>query len=114
MGTFSEILTPRDIKNETPQPPATLHARKNHVPILGNLHPFGRRHNNHINGAPHRQSINKMKRIYTQPHDSAYIGSTEGPDWMSEETADRLNDATAPAYIQDEDGHRHFFDLCPV
>ena len=55
-----------------------------------------------------------MKRIYTQPHDSAYIGSTEGPDWMSEETADRLNDATAPAYIQYEDGHRHFFDLCPV
>ena len=42
------------------------------------------------------------------------IGSTEGPDQISEETADRLADATAPAYIQDEDGHRHFFDLCPV
>jgi hypothetical protein len=55
-----------------------------------------------------------MKRITHAPADSAYIGSTEGPDQMSEETADRLNDATAPAYIQDEDGHRHFFDLCPV
>jgi hypothetical protein len=55
-----------------------------------------------------------MKRIEHAPADSAYIGSTEGPNTMSEETADRLNDATAPAYIQDEDGHRHFFDLCPA
>jgi hypothetical protein len=55
-----------------------------------------------------------MKRIQHAPQDSAYIGSTEGPDTMSEETADRLDDATAPAYIQDEDGNRHFFDLCPA
>jgi hypothetical protein len=55
-----------------------------------------------------------MKRIQHAPADSAYIGSTEGPDTMSEEIADRLTDATAPAFIQDEDGHRHFFDLCPA
>jgi hypothetical protein len=55
-----------------------------------------------------------MKRINHPPQDAAYIGSTEGPDQISEETADRIADATAPAYIQDEDGHRHFFDLCPV
>ena len=55
-----------------------------------------------------------MKRIEHAPHDAAYIGSTEGPDQISEETADRLDDATAPAYIQDPDGSRHFFDLCPV
>jgi hypothetical protein len=54
-----------------------------------------------------------MKRITHAPADAAYIGSTEGPDQISEETADRLNDATAPAYIQDPDGCRHFFDLCP-
>jgi hypothetical protein len=55
-----------------------------------------------------------MKRITQAPADAAYIGSTEGPDQISEETADRIEDATAPAYIQDEDGHRHFFDLCPA
>jgi hypothetical protein len=55
-----------------------------------------------------------MKRYTadTLPHDAAYIGSTEGPDQMSEETADRIEDATAPAYIQDQDGTRHFFELC--
>ena len=55
-----------------------------------------------------------MKRIQHAPADAAYIGSTEGPDQISEETADRIEDATAPAYIQDEDGRRHFFDLCPL
>lgn len=50
----------------------------------------------------------------TLPGDAAYIGSTEGPDTMSKATADRLDDATAPAYIQDQDGTRHFFDLCPL
>ena len=29
-----------------------------------------------------------------------------------DEAADQAA-ATAPAYIQDEDGHRHFFELCP-
>jgi hypothetical protein len=55
-----------------------------------------------------------MKRITHAPQDSAYIGSTEGPDQISEETADRIEDATALAYIQDPDGCRHFFDLCPL
>jgi len=48
------------------------------------------------------------------PEGAAYIGSTEGPNQLSEETADRIGDATAPAYIKDQDGHRHFFDLCPI
>jgi hypothetical protein len=55
-----------------------------------------------------------MKRIQHAPQDAAYIGSTEGPDAMSEETADRIDDSTAPAYTQDPDGTRHFFDLCPL
>jgi hypothetical protein len=55
-----------------------------------------------------------MKRITHAPADAAYIGSTEGPDQISEETADSIDDATAPAYIQDPDGCRHFFDLCPA
>lgn len=57
-----------------------------------------------------------MKRYTpdTLPHDAAYIGSTEGPDRMSEETADRLNDTTAPAFTQDQDGTRHFFELLPL
>lgn len=55
-----------------------------------------------------------MKRYTadTMPHSADYIGSTEGPDQMSEELADLLADAIAPAYIQDEDGTRHFFELC--
>lgn len=55
-----------------------------------------------------------MRKIDHAPAGAAYIGSSEGRDQISEETADRLSDATAPAYIQDEDGTRHFFDLCPV
>ena len=58
-----------------------------------------------------------MKRFNSDqalPEGAAYLGSTEGPDQMSEETADRLDDATAPAYIKDTDGRRHFFDLCPT
>jgi hypothetical protein len=57
-----------------------------------------------------------MKRYTndTIPNEAAYIGSSEGRDQVSEETADHLSDATAPAYIQDEDGTRHFFDLCPL
>ena len=55
-----------------------------------------------------------MKRYNadTLPHSAEYIGSTEGPDQMSEETADRLDDAIAPAYIQEPDGSRSFFELC--
>ena len=39
-----------------------------------------------------------MKRYTpdTLPHSAEYIGSTEGPDQISEELADRLDDATAP------------------
>ena len=55
-----------------------------------------------------------MKRYTpdTLPHSAEYIGSTEGPDQISEELADRLDDTIAPAYMQDEDGQKHFFELC--
>jgi hypothetical protein len=56
-----------------------------------------------------------MKR-YTQdtlPRDAAYIGSTEGPDRISTLVLDLLDDTVAPAYTQDQDGTRHFFELCP-
>jgi hypothetical protein len=46
------------------------------------------------------------------PIDAVYLGSTEGPDRMSEETADLIDDSIMPAYIV-EDGRHHYFDLCP-
>ena len=57
-----------------------------------------------------------MKRYTpdTLPHDAAYIGSTEGPDTMSEFLADLLADAIAPAYITEPDGSTSFFELCPL
>ncbi len=45
------------------------------------------------------------------PKTAAYIGSTEGPDTMSEATADELDRAAEPAFFKDEEGTRHFFDL---
>jgi len=48
------------------------------------------------------------------PSSAAYIGSTEGPDQISEETADRIDEAGEPVFFQDEDGHKHFFDLQPA
>ena len=55
-----------------------------------------------------------MKRytLDTLPQDAAYIGSTEGPDTMSEFLADLIADAIAPAYITEPDGSRSFFELC--
>ena len=55
-----------------------------------------------------------MKRYTadTLPQDAAYIGSTEGPDQISEFLADLIEDATAPAYITEPDGSRSFFELC--
>jgi hypothetical protein len=53
-------------------------------------------------------------RAKTLPHDAEYIGSTEGPSQMSEDLADRIDDAIEPAYTQDADGTRHFFELCPL
>lgn len=57
-----------------------------------------------------------MKRYTadTLPHDAAYIGSTEGPDTISEFLADLIADAIAPAYIQEPDGSASFFELCPL
>ena len=56
-----------------------------------------------------------MKRYTpeTLPHDAQYIGSTEGPDTISTQVQDLIDDTIAPAYIQDQDGTRHFFELCP-
>jgi hypothetical protein len=53
---------------------------------------------------------------YTQntlPADAAYIGSSEGPDQISQELDDRLADAIAPAFFKDPDGHRHFLIFAP-
>jgi len=56
-----------------------------------------------------------MKRYTAEtiPASAAYIGSTEGHETISESVADMLNDTIAPAYVQDEDGTKHFFELCP-
>tara|TARA_R110000782_G_scaffold206223_1_gene294896 strand:- start:886 stop:1062 length:177 start_codon:yes stop_codon:yes gene_type:complete len=55
-----------------------------------------------------------MHQIFNPPADAVYIGCTEGADRMSEETADQLADAADPAYIEDADGSRYFFDLHPT
>jgi hypothetical protein len=57
-----------------------------------------------------------MKRytLETLPRDAAYIGSTEGPDQISEFLADLIADAIAPAYIQEPDGSASYFELCPL
>jgi len=52
-----------------------------------------------------------MQRINHAPEGAYYIGSTEGPDQMSEATADAIGEAMQPAYLQDSDGVRHYFDL---
>jgi hypothetical protein len=56
-----------------------------------------------------------MKRYTpdTIPDSAAYIGSTEGPDRISTQVLELIDETTAPAYIQDPDGTRHFFELCP-
>lgn len=56
-----------------------------------------------------------MKRYTpdTIPASAAYIGSTEGPDRISTQVQDLLDDTIAPAYIQEPDGSRSFFELCP-
>jgi hypothetical protein len=57
-----------------------------------------------------------MKRYTpeTLPREAAYLGSTEGPDTISEFLADLIADAIAPAYIQEPDGSASFFELCPL
>jgi len=56
-----------------------------------------------------------MRRLSAAPPATAadYLGSTEGPHQIDEATADRIDEATEPAFFQDEDGHRHFFDMNP-
>ena len=57
-----------------------------------------------------------MKRYTpeTIPNDAAYLGTTEGRDTLSEYLSDLIADAIDPAYIQEPDGSRSFFDLCPT
>lgn len=45
------------------------------------------------------------------PNTATYLGSTEGPDTMSEATADEIDRAAEPAFFKDQDGSRHFFEL---
>lgn len=52
-----------------------------------------------------------MQRINHAPDTARYIGSDDCPGQMSEAVADRLDRAIEPAYIQDQDGTRHYFDL---
>jgi hypothetical protein len=54
-----------------------------------------------------------MRRLAAAPTAADYLGSTEGPHQISEETADRIEEAAEPAFFQDADGHRHFFDMSP-
>jgi hypothetical protein len=56
-----------------------------------------------------------MRRLSAAPPATAadYLGSTEGPDRIDEATADRIDEATEPAFFQDADGWRHFFDMNP-
>ena len=54
-----------------------------------------------------------MRRLSAAPTAADYLGSTEGPHQISEETADRIEEAAEPAFFQDADGHRHFFDMSP-
>jgi hypothetical protein len=55
-----------------------------------------------------------MKRLNSAPDHADYLGSTEGPDQLDEATADRIDEAANPAFFQDADGHRHFFDMNPA
>lgn len=48
----------------------------------------------------------KMKKLTSAPEDHEYLGS-------SEEVYDRIAEAVEPAYIVDEGGTRHYFDLNP-
>jgi hypothetical protein len=56
-----------------------------------------------------------MRRLSAAPPATTadYIGSTEGPHQIDEATADRIDEATEPAFFQDADGWRHFFDMNP-
>jgi hypothetical protein len=56
-----------------------------------------------------------MRRLSAAPPATAadYLGSTEGPDRIDEATADRIDEAIEPAFFQDADGWRHFFDMNP-
>ena len=48
-----------------------------------------------------------MRRLSAAPPATAadYLGSTEGPD--------RIDEAAEPAFFQDADGWKHFFDMNP-
>jgi hypothetical protein len=63
----------------------------------------------------HTMNTTTMRRLSAAPPATAadYIGSTEGPHQIDEATADRIDEAAAPAFFQDADGHKHFFDMNP-
>jgi hypothetical protein len=63
---------------------------------------------------PSKEGAHHMKRLNSAPEHADYLGSTEGPDQLSEATADRIDEAIEPAFFQDADGHRHFFDMNPA
>jgi hypothetical protein len=61
----------------------------------------------------HTMNTATMRRLSAAPTAADYLGSTEGPDRIDEATADRIDEAAAPAFFQDADGHKHFFDMNP-
>jgi hypothetical protein len=56
-------------------------------------------------------AMRQFKDYESLPKAATYIGSTEGPNTMSEATADEIDRAAEPAFFKDEDGSRHFFEL---
>jgi hypothetical protein len=55
--------------------------------------------------------MRQFKDFESLPKAATYIGSTEGPDTMAEAVADEIDRAAEPAFFQDQDGTRHFFEL---
>ena len=55
--------------------------------------------------------MRQFKDYESLPKAATYIGSTEGPDTMTEAVADAIDRAAEPAFFKDEDGTRHFFEL---
>lgn len=55
--------------------------------------------------------MRQFKDFESLPKAATYLGSTEGPDTMAEAVADEIDRAAEPAFFQDRDGTRHFFEL---
>ena len=52
-----------------------------------------------------------MKKLQSPPDWAIYIGTSDPDGYTSEELADRLDRAIDPAFFQEQDGAKSFFDL---